>query len=114
MIVYNSNPIDNLRQFIKEALPTNKEKSLFIKQGIIKIKGKIYISDHNNILSDIPEKPEYKDTLGMLTNLYEIDIDNCVMTHRQWASQLAMALTYKDYYNELVSDYKEYREFCES
>ena len=52
MRVYNSNPIDNLRQFITEALPTNKEKSLFIKQGIIKLKGVIYISDENNLLSD--------------------------------------------------------------
>mgnify|MGYP003653567965 CR=1 FL=1 len=51
MRVYNSNPIDNLRQFITEALPTNKEKSLFIKQGIIK-QGIIYISDENNLLSD--------------------------------------------------------------
>ena len=52
MIVYNSNAIDNLRQFIIEALPTNKEKVLFIRQGIIKIRGKIYVSDHNNLLSD--------------------------------------------------------------
>ena len=53
MIIYNSNPIENLKQFIIEALPTNKEKSLFIKQGIIKIRGKVYVSDHNNLLSDI-------------------------------------------------------------
>ena len=53
MIVYSRNPIDNLSQFIIEALPTNKEKVLFIKQGIIKIRGKIYVSDPNNILSDI-------------------------------------------------------------
>tara|TARA_R110000764_G_scaffold104801_1_gene190472 strand:+ start:675 stop:860 length:186 start_codon:yes stop_codon:yes gene_type:complete len=53
MRVYNSNPIDNLRQFITEALPTNKEKSLFIKQGIIKVNDVIYVSDTNNLLSDI-------------------------------------------------------------
>ena len=53
MIIYNSNPIDNLKQFILDALPTNKEKSLFIKQGIIKVNDVIYISDHNNLLGDI-------------------------------------------------------------
>ena len=53
MIIYNSNPIDNLRQFILDALPTNKEKSLFIKQGIIKVNDVIYVSDTNNLLSDI-------------------------------------------------------------
>ena len=53
MIVYNSNAIDNLRQFILDALPTRKEKSTFIYNGIIKIRGKIYVSDHNDILSDI-------------------------------------------------------------
>ena len=53
MIIYNSNPIDNLRQFIQDALPTKKQKSLFIKQGIIKVNNVIYISDTNNLLSDI-------------------------------------------------------------
>lgn len=53
MIIYNSNPIDNLRQFILDTLPTKKQKSLFIKQGIIKVNDIIYISDTNNLLSDI-------------------------------------------------------------
>ena len=53
MIIYNSNPIDNLRQFILDALPTNKQKSLFIKQGIIKVNDVIYVSDTNNLLGDI-------------------------------------------------------------
>tara|TARA_R110000850_G_scaffold202011_1_gene328069 strand:- start:128 stop:313 length:186 start_codon:yes stop_codon:yes gene_type:complete len=53
MIIYNSNPIDNLRQFILDALPNNKQKSLFIKQGIIKVNDVIYVSDTNNLLSDI-------------------------------------------------------------
>ena len=53
MNIYNSNPINNLRKFIQDALPTNKEKSLFIKQGIIKVNDVIYVSDTNNLLSDI-------------------------------------------------------------
>ena len=53
MIIYNSNPIDNLRKFILDALPTKKQKSLFIKQGIIKVNDVIYVSDTNNLLSDI-------------------------------------------------------------
>tara|TARA_R110000764_G_scaffold192425_1_gene277672 strand:+ start:410 stop:595 length:186 start_codon:yes stop_codon:yes gene_type:complete len=53
MIIYNSNPIDNLKQFILDALPNNKQKSLFIKQGIIKVNDVVYVSDTNNLLSDI-------------------------------------------------------------
>ena len=53
MIVYNNSAMENLRQFILDALPTKKQKSLFIKQGIIKVNGIIYISDTNNLLSDI-------------------------------------------------------------
>ena len=53
MIVYNNSEIENLKQFILDALPTNKEKSLFIKKGIIKVNDIIYISDTNNLLSDI-------------------------------------------------------------
>jgi hypothetical protein len=53
MIIYNNRPIENLRQFILEALPNKEQKSLFIKQGIIKVNDIIYISDHNNLLSDI-------------------------------------------------------------
>ena len=53
MVVYNNSEIENLKQFILDALPTNKEKSLFIKQGIIKVNDIIYVSDTNNLLSDI-------------------------------------------------------------
>ena len=53
MTVYNNTAIENLKQFILDALPTNKQKALFIKQGIIKVNDVIYISDHNNLLSDI-------------------------------------------------------------
>ena len=53
MIVYNNSAIENLRQFILDALPNNKQKSLFIKQGIIKVNDVIYISDEHNLLSDI-------------------------------------------------------------
>ena len=53
MTVYNNTAIENLKQFILDALPTKKQKSLFIKQGIIKVNNVIYISDTNNLLSDI-------------------------------------------------------------
>ena len=52
MVVYNNTEIENLKQFILDALPTNKQKSLFIKQSIIKVNDVIYISDHNNLLGD--------------------------------------------------------------
>ena len=53
MTIYNNTAIENLRQFILDALPNKEQKSLFIKQGIIKINDVIYISDTNNLLSDI-------------------------------------------------------------
>ena len=53
MIIYNNTAIENLRKFIQDALPNNKQKSLFIKQGIIKVNNVIYVSDANNLLSDI-------------------------------------------------------------
>ena len=53
MIVYNNSAMENLRRFVLDALPTKKQKSLFIKQGIIKVNNVIYISDTNNLLSDI-------------------------------------------------------------
>tara|TARA_R110000764_G_scaffold232614_1_gene325142 strand:+ start:427 stop:615 length:189 start_codon:yes stop_codon:yes gene_type:complete len=53
MIIYKNTSIENLRQFILDALPTKKEKSLFIKQGIIRVNDVIYVSDTNNLLSDI-------------------------------------------------------------
>ena len=114
MIIYNNSTNENIKQFITDTTPNSNQLIEFINNGIIKIDSKCYISDSLNILDDTPIKAEYKNVLGMLTNLYEIDIDNCVMTHKQWINQIAMALTYKDYYNELVSDYKEYREFCEA
>tara|TARA_R110000744_G_scaffold6245_1_gene22038 strand:- start:148 stop:492 length:345 start_codon:yes stop_codon:yes gene_type:complete len=114
MIIYNNSTNENIKQFITDTTPNSKQLIEFINNGIIKIDSKCYISDSLNILDDTPIKAEYKNVLSMLTNLYEIDIDNCVMTHKQWINQIAMALTHKDYYNELVSDYKEYREFCEA
>ena len=53
MTIYNNTAIENLKQFILDALPNKEQKSLFIKQGIIKVNDVIYISDTNNLLSDI-------------------------------------------------------------
>ena len=53
MKVYNNSAIENLKQFILDALPNKEQKSLFIRQGIIKVNDVIYISDTNNLLSDI-------------------------------------------------------------
>ena len=52
MIIYNKDKTSNALQFIEDATPTSKELILFVRQGIIKLKGIIYISDENNLLSD--------------------------------------------------------------
>lgn len=52
MIIYNKDKTNNALQFIEDATPTNKELILFVRHGIIKLQGIIYISDENNLLSD--------------------------------------------------------------
>ncbi len=52
MVIYNKDKTDNTLQFIEDATPTSKELILFVKQGMIKLKDIIYISDENNLLSD--------------------------------------------------------------
>jgi len=49
-----------------------------------------------------------KEITEMLVNLYEVDLDNCLMTHEMWIEMVADALTNKDYLNELIIIHKEY------
>jgi hypothetical protein len=40
--------------------------------------------------------------------VYDIDLDNCVMTHEDWALLLAKALAYPKEFNELLNtEYEE-------
>ena len=46
--------------------------------------------------------------LETIIHLYEIDIDNCLMSHKDWAIELSKALTNSNYLKELIKEYKEY------
>ena len=52
--------------------------------------------------------------IDMLTSIYEIDIDNCILTPIQFIEQITKAITDKNYYNQLVIDYNNYIEFRQS
>ena len=60
---------------------------------------KIYIMDR---LSSLIEQ---------LKHYYEVDIDNCVMTHESWIGQIAEAMTDPNYEQKFNEYYREYLEF---
>lgn len=51
-----------------------------------------------------------EEIIGMLTHYYEIDLENCLVTHEMWVEEIAEALTNKNY---LASMVKEYEEYCD-
>ena len=48
-----------------------------------------------------------------LIHFYEVDIDNCVMTHEMWIKELAKAITYVDYKERFYKEYESYLSFIE-
>ena len=44
--------------------------------------------------------------LEIIIHLYDIDIDNCLLSSRDWAIELSKALTDKNYLNELIKEHK--------
>tara|TARA_R110000765_G_scaffold361358_1_gene451551 strand:- start:609 stop:785 length:177 start_codon:yes stop_codon:yes gene_type:complete len=44
-----------------------------------------------------------------ITYYYEVDLDNCLMTHKDWIKQIADALTDKDYLSKLKKEIEEYK-----
>jgi len=51
--------------------------------------------------------PEYEEWVDVLTNYYEVDLDNCKMNNEAWIEQLALCLTYP---KSFIRDVIEYRE----
>jgi hypothetical protein len=45
-----------------------------------------------------------------LIRYYEIDINNCIMTHEQWIYELVEAITNKEYLNEFNKELNLYNE----
>jgi len=46
--------------------------------------------------------------IDMLKHLYEVDLDNCLMTHEMWIDMVAEALTNKNYLDELIDEHIKY------
>ena len=51
-----------------------------------------------------------QEIIDNLTYYYEVDLDNCLMTHKDWIEQVANALTDRDYLcdSERPLHYKPY------
>ena len=46
--------------------------------------------------------------LEIIIYLYDIDIDNCLLSNMDWAIELSKALTDENYLKELIKKHKEY------
>ncbi len=52
---------------------------------------------------------EYKNLLEDLHYYYEIDLDNCNMTNKDWINELTLLMTNPEYKNEIFKEIKEYK-----
>lgn len=50
-----------------------------------------------------------QEIINDLTFYYEVDLDNCTMTHQEWIKVVARALTDKNYLSELMEEIKQYK-----
>ncbi len=53
---------------------------------------------------------EYKNILKDLEQYYEVDLDNCLMTHKDWINELTLLMTNPSYKDEILKEIKEYKE----
>ena len=54
-------------------------------------------------------KESLKSLKEKLTHYYEVDLDNCKMTHDDWIGDLANAILDPEYYNRFIKEYNKYR-----
>lgn len=52
---------------------------------------------------------EYKNILQDLNYYYEIDLDNCLMTNKDWINELTLLITNQSYKYEILKEIKEYK-----
>jgi hypothetical protein len=53
---------------------------------------------------------EYKKILEDLLYYYEIDLDNCAMTNKDWINELTLLITNPEYKNEILKEIEEYKQ----
>ena len=51
-----------------------------------------------------------QEIIDNLTYYYEVDLDNCLMTHKDWIEQVANALTDRDYLCDFRKEFNQYKE----
>ena len=56
---------------------------------------------------------QYKKIRDDLEFYYELDLNNCGMTHKSWINEIALLITNKDYKNEVLKEIKEYKKVRE-
>ena len=52
---------------------------------------------------------EYNKLRDDLEYYYELDLNNCQMTHKMWIGEITLLMTNKDYKNEILKEIKEYK-----
>ena len=60
---------------------------------------------NDSLVSDLEER---------LIHMYEVDIDNCLMTNKDWIKELALAMTDPEYKSKFQAEYTEYIKFLDS
>jgi len=53
---------------------------------------------------------DYKKLRSDLEYYYELDLNNCQMTHKSWINEITLLMTNKDYKNEILKEIKEYKQ----
>ena len=53
---------------------------------------------------------DYKELINDLEYYYELDLNNCKMTHKLWINEIALLMTNEDYKNEILKEIKEYKQ----
>lgn len=52
---------------------------------------------------------EYKKVRDDLEYYFELDLDNCRMTHKDWINEITLLIISNDYKYELLSEINEYK-----
>ena len=52
-----------------------------------------------------------EELIEKLIHYYEVDLDNCEMSHRMWIEELAKSMYYDNYKENFLEQHKEYKKF---
>ena len=53
---------------------------------------------------------EYNELRNDLEYYYELDLNNCQMTHKLWINEITLLMTNEDYKNKILKEIKEYKQ----